>query len=126
MLYPTALKTARMTAQRDYLNSGFIELLNSGGAVLASVPLNSTSGTVTTDTLTMSGFPKTVAATLAGTIAAVRVRAVDGNSITAVSFGIVGSGMQVIIDNGLGTLAVLLAQNVTISGSPAPTFVHAA
>lgn len=126
MQYPNNLKALRMTAQRDWMNSGFLELLNGGGGTLASVPLDSTSGTVVVDTLTLAGFPKTVTAALAGTIAAVRVRATDGQSITGITFGIPASGAQVIIDNGIGTLDLLSGQSVTVLASPAPRFVHAA
>lgn len=66
MTYTTAHKTARMTTTRDRLNAGALLILNAGGSTLASVTLNNPSGTISGDTLTLSGFPKSTAGVAAG------------------------------------------------------------
>jgi hypothetical protein len=125
MLYPTALKTARMQAVVTYLNSGFLDLM-AGASIAVSVPLDATSGTVSNDTLTFSSFPKSVTSAGAYTITSAQLRPVSGSVITGLTVGLPGSGAQVIIDNGVASLALVATQVVTVAGSPGPRLVHAA
>lgn len=185
MTYSTAHKQARMTATRDRLNGGALQILNNASTVLASTALNNPSGTVSGDTLTLGGFPKTVVASSPGTAASARfvnassvdektgltvgipssaapawaantaytagqVRTNGANIYTCSVSGTSASGggptgtaagitdgtaawdwlcivnAAVQIDNGAGSLAITAGASITISGSPAPTLVHAA
>lgn len=125
MLYPTALKTARMQAVVTYLNSGFLDLM-AGGSIAVSVPLDSTSGAVSNDTLTFSGFPKSVASGGSYTLTSAQLRPVSGAVISGLTVGLPGSGAQVIIDNGVASLSLVATQMVTVAGSPGPRLVHTA
>lgn len=90
MDYVLSLKTTRMQAVVTAIGSGGkLELGTAGMAsVLATFTLDATAGTVTGDTLTFSGMPKTVAAALAGTIAAARIRtSADADVITNLTAG---------------------------------------
>lgn len=127
MTYSTAHKSARMTTTRDRLNAGALQVVDAGGSVLVTVPLDNPAGSVSGATLTLAGFPKTVTAGAGGTAASARLQ--NSSSVdekTGLTVGVPGSNAQVIIDNGAGTLAISLNASVTISGSPAPTLTHAA
>ncbi len=98
VIYDTATKTARMTATRDRIDSGGaagrLELATAGYAlVLATITLgysgNST-GTVTGDTLTLAGFPRSDAsADNSGKAIAARVRNSAGaDIITGLTVGL--------------------------------------
>lgn len=127
MTYSTAHKSARMTTTRDRLNAGALQVVDAGGAVLFTVPLDNPCGSVSGAVLTMSGFPKTVTASGGGTAAAARLQnASSVDEKTGLTVGVPGSNAQVVIDNGSGTLAIALGASVTVSGSPAPTLTHAA
>lgn len=115
--YSAATKTARMTAVRDQIDAG-----SAGGkleigttamaAVLHTTTLDTVCGTVSGSTLTMSGFPKTTAATATGTAAAARIRDSDNNDVvTGLTVGL--SGADVILDS----LSITNGQNVTISSA---------
>jgi hypothetical protein len=65
MTYATQIKTGRMTVVRDALNSGSLQLLNAGGAVMGSTGLDPSSGSVSGDLLTLAGMPKQITATVA-------------------------------------------------------------
>ena len=51
--YDTATKTARMTATRDEMANGTLELLAADDTVLAIFGLSATGGTISTDTWTL-------------------------------------------------------------------------
>lgn len=110
VIYDTPTKTARMTATRDQIDAGSGPgILDIGttamGAVLASFVLNDPCGTVSGPTLTLSGFPKTASAGLAGTAAAAQIR--DSNGVVRASgltVGLPGSGADVILDAVVFTL----------------------
>ena len=96
MNYAPYIKTARMLVARDALNNGSVELLGPAGAILCSHPLNSVSGTVSADLLTLAGFPKSVQ-TLLGSSWGSKVTAARGRSssqvdvITELSVGLLPS-----------------------------------
>lgn len=92
MPYTTAHKTARMTTTRDRLNGGSLALLNAGGATLVAVTLNSPSGTVSGDTLTLSGFPKASAAGSGGDVAGAKfINSAAGDEYTGLTVGVPSS-----------------------------------
>lgn len=117
--YSTTAKNSRMTAIRDLLNSGKLEIGTTGMAsVLATITLDATSGTVSGGILTLSGFAKTVAATASGTAAAARLRtSANADVVTGLTVGTSGS------DINLDSTSITSGQNVTINASP--TITHA-
>lgn len=99
------------------LAGGTLDLLDAGGAVLASASVGTP--TAAGGVVTMSGYPRTVNGT-AGTIASARYRtAGGGNWKSGMTVGLAGSGAQVIVSS----LTVLTGQQVTISSA---TLNHAA
>jgi hypothetical protein len=121
--YAAATKTARMTAVRDQVDlgagAGKLEIGSAGFATTCvTVTLNDPSGAVSGSVLTLSGFPKTVAASATCTAAEARIR--DSNNTDVVTGMTVGtSGTNIILDN----LSINSGQNVTINASP--TITHA-
>lgn len=84
--YRTSLKTTRMTAVRDDIDSGTgagqLRIFTSGYAtLLVSFNCNDPCGTVSGDTLTFSGLPKTATAVAGGTAAVARFVNSDGTTI---------------------------------------------
>lgn len=119
-----AALAAYASADAAQLAGGSIQLLDSGGAVLATVAFNAGSaGTVAGAVMTAAGMPKTVTASASGAVAGARMRtsaAVDYQ--TGLTVGIPGSGAQVIVDNGAGTLALAAGDQVTVLSA---TLTHA-
>lgn len=70
MTYAANIKASRMTVVRDALNSGSLELLNASNQSLGAATLNSSSGTVAGDLLTLAGFPKAITALIGSSWAA--------------------------------------------------------
>ena len=125
MTYQAAALAAFATASVTPLNSGSLQLVDSGGVVLATYPLDALSSTAVGAVQTFYGFPKSATAT-PGTVASARFRtsaAVDWK--TGVSVGIPGSGAQVIVNNGSNTLALTTGQTVTVSAGPTITLAGA-
>lgn len=124
IIYPAAVKTARMTAVRDAIDAavtaGYIEIGTAAMAVvLATVPLDDPCGTVTGDVLTFGGLPNSdLSADATGTAAAARIR--DGNANDVVTGLTVGtSGADLIVDN----TSFAVGQQVDINSG---TLTHAA
>lgn len=118
MTFQAAALAAFAAASATGLNGGTLELLSSGGSVLASVTLGSPAGTSSGAVTTFSGFPKTATAA-AGTVASARLRTAGAADYkTGIPVGIPGSGAQVIVDNGVGSLVLTAGQTVTIAAGP--------
>lgn len=117
--YSTAAKNARLNAVVTLLNGGKLEIGTAGmAAVLATFTLNATAGTVSGGVLTLSGFPKAVAASAAGTAAAARLRdSSNADVLTGLTVGT--SGTDIVLD----TTTVNAGQNVNIAANP--TITHA-
>ena len=121
--YTAAVKTARMTAVRDQIDggagAGTLEIGTAGmAAVLATFTLNDPSGTIAAGVLSLSGFPKTVAAGATGVAAAARIRdSVATDIVTGLTVGT--SGTDIVLDN----TSINSGQNVTINATP--TVTHA-
>lgn len=125
MTYSADHKSARMTVTRDRINAGRLVVETAGPATLFSVTLDTPAGTVVTGVLTLAGFPKTVTATGTGTAASGKLlNSGLTNEKTGLTVGVPGSGAQIIIDNGLGTLVITAGASVTVAASP--TLTHAA
>lgn len=124
--YTTAVKTARMTAVRDQIDSGGaagrIEILNSGGTViLATITLGysgASTGTISNGVLTLAGFPRSdTSADNTGTAALARIRTSTGTDIiTGLTVGT--SGADIILDS----LSITAGQTVTLNSA---TITHA-
>ncbi len=111
--YSAAAKTARMNAIVTAIGaSGKLEIGTTGMAsILATITLDATAGTVSGSVLTMSGFPKNVAAGAAGTAAAARIRtSANADVITGLTVGT--SGQDINLDN----LNIASGQTVNITG----------
>jgi hypothetical protein len=121
--YRASLKTTRMQAVRDDIDSGAgaatLEICTTAyGSVLITYTLSDPASTVTDDVLTLSGTPKTANASAGGTAAVARIKE---------------SGGTVIVNNlTVGTSASdIIISNTTINnGAPysltAGTITHAA
>lgn len=95
--YRTTLKTTRMQAVADDIDSGpaagTLEIGDAGFAsVLATFTCNDPCGTVATDTLTFSGLTKSAVAAATGTAAAARFKNSTGTVIVSgLTVGTVGT-----------------------------------
>jgi len=120
--YTTAVKNARLSAVVSQIGStGVLEIGTTGmAAVLATIALDATAGTVSGGVLTFSGFPKSdTSADATGTAAAARIRTAPGGTdiVTGLSVGTSGS------DINLNSTSIASGQTVTISSA---SITHAA
>lgn len=119
--YSAATKTARMTAVRDQADAGAaagkLEIGPTGMAsVCVTITLNDPSGTISGSVLTLSGFPKTVAASGTCTAGEARIRDSNNNDVvTGLTVGTSGSNIN------LNNTSINSGQNVTINASPTLT-----
>ncbi|MDX5412763.1 MAG: hypothetical protein LPK02_06925 [Rhodobacterales bacterium] len=109
--YNVAVKTARITATRDYFADGTLELL-AGATVVATFGLSASGGTIAGDTWTLTFDAATVAAGNAGNIDGAQIKNAGGSAhITGLTVGTAGT--DVIVDN----TSVNAGQNITISSA---------
>lgn len=113
VIYAASVKTARMTATRDALANGTIEIGTTGmGTVLATFGLSGTGGTVSGDTWTIALDAGTVNATASGIAAAAQIKTSGGTAvITGLTVTETGGGGDVVFDN----TDINSGQNVTLS-----------
>lgn len=102
MPYTATGKTSRMTKTRDDLNGGDIQFVASGGQVIGTVALNNPSGTLASDVINFSGFPKTITPAQTGlAIAGVNWRTSAGvvyrTDTEPGVVGLAGSGARIIV-----------------------------
>lgn len=121
--YNVAVKTARMTATREYFANGTLELLSASDQVLAIFGLSADGGAVSGDEWTLAFDATEVdgeAAALTGTNATkARVKTAGGAShLTGLTVGLAGSGADVIMTN----TSISAGQEV---GMVSATFKHA-
>lgn len=101
--YATGVKTDRMQVVADAIDAdaaaGYLEIGTAAMAeTLITITFDGTCGTVTDDTLTFSGFPKTEDSTGNGNLAAARIK--DGAGTVVISGLTVGtSGTDIILDS---------------------------
>ncbi len=119
LTYATAVKTARITATRDQVANGTLEIGTTGfGSVLAIFGLDADAGSIAGDTWTLEFDANTVAAAATGVAAEARIKNSGGTVlITGITVG-EGSGM-VNLDN----TDINSGQNVTLTSG---TIQHAA
>ena len=117
----TAFNTSSAAQSATSLAAGKVDLLDSGGVVLASASLGTptSSGAVTT----MGGFPKTVTATAAGNVASARYRtAASADWKTGMTVGLAASGAEVILTSlalSIGQPVQFNSANLTHTGTAA-------
>ena len=121
--YRTSLKTTRMTAVRDDIDSGagagYIEICSSAYAsVLATITLADPCGSVTGDTLTFTMPKSDTSADATGTAAIARIKESAGTVIVQ-GLTIGTSGTDII----LSSLAITAGDTVTLSSA---TITHSA
>lgn len=121
--YRTSLKTTRMQAVRDDIDSGAgaatLEICSAAfAAVLITFTLSDPASTVSTDTLTLAGMPKSANASNSGTAAVARIKESTGTVIVN-NLSVGTSGADIIVSNT--TINSGAAYSLT-----AGTIVHAA
>jgi hypothetical protein len=115
--YNNAVKTARMTATRDYFAGGTLEIQDGSGTALAVFALTGTGGSISGTVWTIAFNASTVAAGAAGTAAQAVIKNSGGNAhLTGLTVGT--SGSDITIDN----TSINSGQNVTLSSA---TITHA-
>lgn len=116
--YNAAVKTARMTATRDYFANGTLEILTAADAVLVTFGLSPSGGTVSGGVWTLAFDAGTVAASGTGTANKAQIKNAGASAhLTGLTVGTSGS------DINLDNLSIASGQNVTLSGG---TITHAA
>lgn len=116
-IYDTTIKNARMTAVRDALAGGSIELLTAADAVITSHTLSAGGGTVTNGVWTLAFAAATVAAGASGTVAKAQIKDSLGNArLTGLTVDT--SGTDVIVQN----TSINAGQDVSITSA---TVTHA-
>jgi hypothetical protein len=116
--YDSSVKTARITATRDAVANGTLEIGTSGmGSVLVTFGLSATGGSVSGSVWTLAFDASTVSAGAAGTAAAARIK--DSGGVARITGLTVGtSGSDIVLDNA----SIASGQNVSLSSA---TITHA-
>ena len=122
--YDNVIKAARMTATRDALASGSLELLSAADAVLAVFTLSATGGTVSDGVWTITYTSATTTGEAAAGSGTDATKAQFKNSggtvrVTGLTVGSTGSGAGVELDN----VSISDGQSVELTAS---TITHAA
>jgi hypothetical protein len=118
--YAAAVKTARMTATRDQVANGVLQIGTAGMAVvLAEFGLSASGGTISGDVWTLAFDSTDVSAVGSGAPAAARI--LDSQAaprITGLTAGLTGSGADIELDAS----QITAGQQVTLTSA---TFTHA-
>ena len=95
--YNVAVKTARMTATRDYFANGTLEILTAADAVLATFGLEADGGDIAGAVWTLVFDASTVNASAGGTAAKAQVKTAGGSAhLTGLTVGTSGSDVNLI------------------------------
>jgi hypothetical protein len=118
VVYDNTMKAARMTATRDTVADGTLEIGTAAmGTVLVTFGLSAGGGTISNDVWTLTFDAGTVAAGATGTAAAARIKNSGGTArITSLTVGTSGS------DINLNNTSINSGQNVTLTSA---TITHA-
>lgn len=115
--YTTAVKTARITATRDYHANGTLEILTAADAVLATFGLDAAGGTIAGAVWTLVFDASSVTASGTGTAAKAQIKTSGGTvGISGLTVGTSGS------DINLNNTSINSGQTVTLSSA---TITHA-
>lgn len=110
--YNTAVKTARITATRDYFANGTLEIQDASNNVLVTFGLSAGGGTIAGAVWTITFDASTVAASAAGTAAKAQIKTSGGSAhLTGLTVGTSGS------DINLDNTSISSGQNVTLSSA---------
>ena len=118
LTFSTAAKNAQMTAVRDLIAGGSIQLWNGtkpaslgtpGGTLLATLTLGTPAGTVTSGVLTIGSVTQTNSSHVNGTPTFIRFRDSSGNAVADIDVGAGAGNVQF-------TGTVTTGQNVTVTG----------
>lgn len=123
IIYSTAVKTARMTATRDYFANGTLELLSAGDVVLAIFGLEADGGDIAGSVWTLVYDGATVpgqAAAGPGTVAAKARVKTSGGTVGLSGLTVGGSGSDADVE--LVNTSISEGQDVTLTTS---TIAHA-
>lgn len=121
VIYASAVKSARMTATRDYFANGTLELLSAGDVVLAIFGLSADAGDVAGAVWTLEFDSATVtgeAGAGAGTDATKAQIKTSGGSAHVTGLTVGESGTDVVLNNS----NIASGQSVTLSSA---TITHA-
>lgn len=116
--YTTAVKTARITATRDYFANGTLEIQDGAGNPLVVFGLSVSGGTIAGDTWTLVFDATTVAASAGSNTVATQAVIKNSGGTVGVSGLTVGVATGVPAtepDVTLNATAITTGQNVTIS-----------
>ncbi len=117
--YDNTVKASRMTATRDSVADGTLEIRDSGNVVLATFGLSASGGTIASGVWTLTFDATTVSAGAAGTANNAVIKNSTGTvRISGLTVGT--SGTDITIDN----TSIANGQQVQITGTP--TITHAA
>jgi hypothetical protein len=119
--YSTAMKTARMTATRDEVANGTLELLSAGDVVLATFGLSASGGSISNGVWTLAFDADTVqgAAGASGGVDATKAQIKDSGGTAEITGLTVGTaGTDIVLDNN----NIDQGQDVTLSSA---TISHA-
>lgn len=114
--YAATVKTARMTATRDAVADGTLEIQDVGGVALAIFGLVLSGGTVTGDAWTLEFDAATVAAVAGSNTAATQavIKTAGGAAvITGLTVGVAAATPDVVLDSA----NITTGQNVTLSSA---------
>jgi hypothetical protein len=112
--YSAAVKTSRMTATRDYLANGTLEILTSGDALLATFGLSASGGTISGSDWVLELDATTVTASGNGTAAKAQIKTSGGSAhITGLTVGLAGATPDLVLDN----TSILTGQSVSLTGT---------
>jgi len=115
--YSAAVETARITATRDEVANGTLEIMTSADAVLATFGLSASGGTISGDVWTLVFDASTVTASGTGTAAKAQIKDSGGTAeITGLTVGTSGS------DINLNNTSIASGQDVELSSA---TITHA-
>lgn len=120
--YSNAAKAARMTATRDLVAAGTLELLSAADAVLAVFTLTAGGGAVADDVWTLAFDASTVtgeAAASTGTDATKAQIKTSGGTAVITGLTVGASGADVVLNN----VSIAEGQDVSLGSA---TFTHAA
>jgi hypothetical protein len=118
VIFATSTKTLRLTATRDEVANGTLEILTAADAVIVVFDLDAAGGTVSGAVWTLVFDAVTVAATAAGVAAKAQIKTAGGVAkITGLTVGT--SASDIIVNN----TNIADSQNVTLTG--AQTITHA-
>lgn len=113
LTYSTAVETARMTATRDALGGGALEILTAADELIVSIPLTAQGGTIAGDVWTLA-FTGPASATGAGTAAKAQIKtSADAVGVSGLTAGMTGSGADVIMQN----TSVEPGQEITVTSA---------